>query len=176
MKQPIRLGHCILFLGLLPGVIGSSGQGCIVVRTPACPTEPGDNWYAAPPPGAIGNAEALPAERIQVLDAAHIAEAEAMLASAAAVSLDLATASRLLGRELPAIQGTTPFLVRALAQEGYISDSSRFDVHFNEGTLSITYPTLGRCDLSVPTQRAPLVVFLPSAPNVVYIEIAALPI
>ncbi len=150
--------------------------GCCIDPDLICSGEPGDAWYAAPPAGVINGLAGVPREQVHLVAEANIAIAESFLDVAAAVPVDLDTATGLVGQVIPAIEGTSPYLVRALAREGDSLTAASFDVRFSAGTLYIGYPTLGSCDLAVPTQRTPLVVFLPSAPQVVYVETPAAPI
>ena len=150
-------------------------NGCWWWLGPNCPSEPDDTWYAAPPSLSTQNLEAVGTDRVHAVAEANTAEAEALLAGTPAVSLDPATAFRLIGREVTAPEDTAPYLVRGLGEKGRPRTSANIDVAFGQGTLLVTFVTYGLCDYGVSTQRVPLVVFLPSAPQVVYVQVAAIP-
>jgi hypothetical protein len=177
LTRRMTIARYLVFCAILPSLMGSGWCGgcCILPDVPPCATEPDDTWYAAPP-GTLANGLALLSPgRVYLVTAESTGEAQALLESSPAVPLDAATATRLVG-QAATVAENTPYLVRALAREGDTPTAAAFDVRFYNGMLYVGYPTLGRCDLDVPTQRLPLVIFLPTAPKSVYIEIAAAPL
>jgi hypothetical protein len=114
---------------------------------------------------------------VHVVSAAGLADAVATVAVLPAVALDLTTASSLVGSELSAVEGMTPYLVRALAVNGIaLADGDvSVDVDTTGALLWVDHHPLGSGNTTSFT-RWPVVVFLSAQPTCVYATGGPLPI
>lgn len=150
-------------------LVGALLVGCLPEKVPT------DAWNVNPP-GDI-SWQRVPQERVHVVSATSLANAVAAVELLPAVALDLATASSLVGSELSAVEGMTPYLVRALAVNGIaLADGDvSVDVDTTGALLWMDHHPLGFGNTTSFT-RWPVVVFLSVQPTSVYATGGPLPI
>jgi hypothetical protein len=125
-----------------------------------------DSWYDPPKDWTrFREARGLPDSDIAEVVAEQSATAEEQLKDIACVEIPEDRAAELTGRPMPAGEGTSLFLVRAVCLN---RGTGKFMAVLAGDSLLVKHGSLGRS--AVPMKRQPLVLRLPRKPETVYVS------
>lgn len=126
-----------------------------------------DSWYQDPPkdnPLLYGQGQEIPNSHIYKVVMSKQVEAEKLLQDVSILELSEKQASDFIGKPLPEVPNTKPYLVRGLLYED--NETGKFTVLVNGNEMRVYFGCLGE---RTPIKRQALVIQLEQMPLIVFV-------